>query len=284
MRLFKVIQTRQRIIFTLAIICLVLISSGLSEISFKSGSLADQKTIDEVKLLFNQLGNLQDILLIVTILVVIIVFVFTFLRSSNSYVVQKPKKIKIPIYFYLFLWVLLFVVFRRKVLFNKILLELPQQIQSTALFDRNVPESSLHPFSAWLSFGLSFLLILTIILIVGLLWKHPIIHKNVLKEISRFTEEAIEELQGGGDYKDVILRCYSEMCQVLYKNKGLKRSRHMTAREFERKLISSGLPPIPVQKLTVLFEGARYGNTHANLEQQTQAIDCLKEIREACGD
>ena len=91
-------------------------------------------------------------------------------------------------------------------------------------------------------------------------------------------ERALQALNDGLDLKNVILRCYSQMAQVLKREQGLEMEVAMTAREFERLAEARGVPPAPVHKLTQLFEAARYGHRPPGPGDERQAVDCLTAI------
>jgi hypothetical protein len=91
-------------------------------------------------------------------------------------------------------------------------------------------------------------------------------------------ERALQALNDGLDLKNVILRCYSQMAQVLKQEQGLELEAVMTAREFERLAEARGMPPAPVQQLTQLFEAARYGRRPPDPVDERQAIECLTAI------
>jgi len=93
---------------------------------------------------------------------------------------------------------------------------------------------------------------------------------------------ALEGLQSGGDFRNIVLRCYSEMCQVFDRRRGIQRPEAMTPREFEKQLGSLGLPIEPISRLTRLFEEVRYGAREPGQEQERQATECLAAIIQAC--
>jgi hypothetical protein len=95
-------------------------------------------------------------------------------------------------------------------------------------------------------------------------------------------ERALQALNDGLDLKNVILRCYSQMAQVLKREKGLEMEAAMTPREFERLAEARGMPPVPVQQLTQLFEAARYGHQPPDPFDERQAIECLTAIVRYC--
>ena len=84
--------------------------------------------------------------------------------------------------------------------------------------------------------------------------------------LSLQAELALRALESGESFKNVIVRCYTEMSLILQREQGLALEETMTAQEFERLLIARGIPHPPIDQLTCLFEAARYG------------IDRLKEI------
>lgn len=102
---------------------------------------------------------------------------------------------------------------------------------------------------------------------------------------SRLAEEAesaLRDLQAGGDLRDVVRRCYCEMTRILREERGLRRPRAMTPREFERRLREAGVAERPVSRLTQLFESVRYGDRRPNAREEREAQECLREIAAAC--
>jgi hypothetical protein len=91
-------------------------------------------------------------------------------------------------------------------------------------------------------------------------------------------KNAMQALQSGDDFKNVIIHCYLQMTNTLKEERGIERSHEMTAREFQDWLEFKGLPHIPVQNLTNLFEKVRYGQQHLGENDQKIALDSLREI------
>jgi hypothetical protein len=91
-------------------------------------------------------------------------------------------------------------------------------------------------------------------------------------------EWALQALKMGLDLKNVIVRCYWQMGQVLQEEQGIEMQTTMTVREFERLLEARGVPPLPVHQLTQLFEMARYSHRATSAEDERQAIDALTAI------
>jgi hypothetical protein len=109
--------------------------------------------------------------------------------------------------------------------------------------------------------------------------------KSSRKPMDRLADEArksIQEIESGGDIKDIVIRCYFEMIEAVKEQHGLKRGRGTTTRELETKLESMGLPATHVRRLTRIFEKVRYGAKQINKEEEDEAVSCLRAIVEAC--
>jgi hypothetical protein len=91
-------------------------------------------------------------------------------------------------------------------------------------------------------------------------------------------ELALQALKRGIDLKNVIVRCYWEMGQVLRQEQGIEMEAAMTVREFENLLMARGVPHPPVHQLTRLFESVRYGRRAVSADEERRAVDCLTAI------
>ena len=91
-------------------------------------------------------------------------------------------------------------------------------------------------------------------------------------------KNAMKALQAGGDFRNVIVDCYLQMTNVLQEECGIERSHQMTAREFQDWLEFKGLPRIPMQNLTNLFEKVRYGKQQFDQSDEKIALDSLSEV------
>jgi hypothetical protein len=91
-------------------------------------------------------------------------------------------------------------------------------------------------------------------------------------------EYAIQALQQGLDFRNVIVQCYRQMSAALQKEQGIELENSMTAREFERLLEAKGLPRDPVHQLTQLFETARYSLRQFTPTDEQTAFECLCTI------
>ncbi len=101
-------------------------------------------------------------------------------------------------------------------------------------------------------------------------------------DIRKEAELAVQALKAGQKLENVILRCYHEMSMSLQESQGIERERSMTVGEFEALLKTRGFPADPVQRLSSLFEIARYGNRPMHESDEDQAIESLDAIVDFC--
>jgi hypothetical protein len=101
-------------------------------------------------------------------------------------------------------------------------------------------------------------------------------------EIRKEAELAVQALQAGQRLENVILRCYEQMSQSLRESQGIERDHAMTVGEFGASLKARGFPADPVQRLSALFEIARYGNLSLHKKDEALAIESLSAIIEFC--
>jgi hypothetical protein len=104
-----------------------------------------------------------------------------------------------------------------------------------------------------------------------------------LERLAESAQHTIDSLQAGGDFEVSVIRCYQEMSRVVKDEKGIARETAMTAREFEDRLISKGLPQDAIRTLTRLFEQVRYGGMVTGSAELDTALACLTDIVNACG-
>lgn len=104
-----------------------------------------------------------------------------------------------------------------------------------------------------------------------------------LQRLAREAEQALEQLDTGGDLGETITRCYAQMGRVLARQRGLHRQKTMTPREFEQHLAAAGLRDEHIRRLTRLFERFRYGAGRAGKREEDEAVACLTAIVQAYG-
>lgn len=136
---------------------------------------------------------------------------------------------------------------------------------------------------AWaLAIGLALLIAAVLVGTVYLIWRSRRKPDDSLEWLAREAQGALDALHGGADLKDTVLRCYFEMSRVLSEERGIRRERAMTPREFEVRLAELGLPEPHIRQLTRLFEGVRYGSRVTDEREADQAVASLSAIVEAC--
>lgn len=135
----------------------------------------------------------------------------------------------------------------------------------------------------WVTYLIGFIIIMILLALAYFLYQRSTRREEEQELLSTKARVALEEIQSGADFRNVILRCYYEMSQIILRDRGLDRKRWMTAREFEIRLVRAGLPAGPVKHLTRLFELVRYGAYDPSHEQELLAIDSLTAIAQAGG-
>lgn len=106
--------------------------------------------------------------------------------------------------------------------------------------------------------------------------------RTELDAFAQQAETALQQIRAGTDLRDAVLRCYAEMSLVVREQRGIRRERSVTAREFTDYLIGASLPRDAVLRLTSLFEKARYSSKPTTGEDEAEAVASLSAIVEAC--
>jgi hypothetical protein len=158
----------------------------------------------------------------------------------------------------------------------------PARTSADAALQAAPPDIEADP-PEWLSIIVSVGIILLLAVLAGTLQRRRRTGPGHLDRLAQPAHEAVAHLRAGADLKDVIVRCYAEMCQVVSDRRGVRREKAMTPREFEDRLTSLGLPADQVLRLTRLFESVRYGARTPGLREEQEAVACLTAIAEACG-
>lgn len=156
--------------------------------------------------------------------------------------------------------------------------QLQTTVEATTTFSPDPP--------AWISVMTVLLAALLIsALIIGvfmLVRRRKAQQKSPLEKLAGEAQTAIEALQAGRDFKSTIIHCYQEMVKVVEEEKGIYRETAMTPREFEASLIGKGLPQVPIQTITRLFEKVRYGSLVIDAGEENLAFASLSDIVNAC--
>jgi len=116
----------------------------------------------------------------------------------------------------------------------------------------------------------------------GKIWRYNIKGSH-LPELGALAGAAAADIRSGMSLKNVVLRCYRDMSNLLSEHKKILFPKVMTAREFERKLSQVGVKDEHVSRLTRLFELVRYGGRDVSKEEEHEAIACLEAIEQEYG-
>jgi hypothetical protein len=141
---------------------------------------------------------------------------------------------------------------------------------------------SAPPWAVWAaSLGLALLIVGIIALVTWLVIRRRKKQEPVL-HIAQEAQNALDEIQTGHDLRNVIIRCYFEMSDILNQTRGIQRGVDMTPHEFQKRLEENGLPREPVHQLTSLFEEVRYGQKPLGPPEEQRAITSLSAIASYC--
>lgn len=105
---------------------------------------------------------------------------------------------------------------------------------------------------------------------------------KVANALKHEVETALQEVYDGGDLRNIIIRSYLQMMNIVKIEHGIERNEAFTPREFEMLLEAQGVPAEPIRMLTTLFERVRYGSKSTTEADEREAIACLTSIRTAC--
>ena len=153
-------------------------------------------------------------------------------------------------------------------------------LPDTGTFDPNAapPESIV-----WITtLAVALVIVVILVLAVLIILRSRRREESAVDRIALEVQSALDDLQSGGDLRNVVVRCYSEMVQTLKKERNIQRSGSLTPREFEESLYTLGFPNRPVSELTRLFESVRYGRKDITRREELIAVDSLSAILDAC--
>ncbi len=266
-----------------AILAMVALAAGLSQVELSQGTMFEPDILNELRGLLGQFGRFRN-MFIVFLIVCFIYVMFHFRRSRQmGALARAPRKRPslLVTMLQIVLWAIALLIIRSRLAESSF-----QFVGSSAVVAPSfstpgpIPEISTN-IPEWFSF--SFSLAIFVLVILGAWW---FLHRrkktaNPLEQVAQEAQFALEDLQSGADLRNVILRCYYDMGQAVRSQRGIRRSRDMTAREFETRLIDLGLPSESVHQLTRLFESVRYGDKTPSETTERQAMACLKAIVDA---
>jgi hypothetical protein len=136
--------------------------------------------------------------------------------------------------------------------------------------------------SSWTSYLVALLILLAVVGVWGwLVWRKRKMNAPYA-ELAEITQSALDDIEAGKDWGDTILNSYYRMNKVVANWRDIRRKAGMTPAEFADYLVLAHLPRAAVFRLTVLFEGVRYGNKTSTRKDVQEAVDCLTAILDYC--
>ena len=270
------------VLVAIAVIAMIPMASGISNLSMRPGTLLEESTIRELRALLTASGTAWNLFTILILLLPVLILAVYFYQPSKKQAKHTRKNRSLATIIQVLLWIVALVLLRRRLKLDKLNLDFvnnaAQSLSEIDFTPADVPVTSLP---AWITFLISFFLIGFLFF---LLWRYrrPTERLPVLSElISKQADTTIDELNLGIEFREVITKCYYEMNKVLLDHRGIKRKQHITPREFETRLVDLGFPCASVSELTRLFEMVRYGKIEPDEGQKTRAVDCLGIISNA---
>ena len=257
-------------ILGVVIILVILLASGIEDISLKPARIYDFQT------------NLNAwFVLFSTIIFASIIFLLIFRPKIRRNFKPAPKTSLLSIVLQLLLWIVVLYLLRERL---PILAPLQQAFSSDnpsgdITTTVELPVTVFHSFSPeWLLYVLSGAAISAGGLLIYFMYRNVLESKFKRTEVIEQAQNALNEIKSGSEINNTIIRCYANMCKVLDREHGIRRHVSMTSREFEHNLVRIGLPEAPIQELTRLFEKVRYGSNLDTQPERESAISCMQAI------
>jgi uncharacterized protein DUF4129 len=103
----------------------------------------------------------------------------------------------------------------------------------------------------------------------------------IVEETINVLQDGVQELMGGADARASILECYRRLCSIF--DSRLDKAHHpLTARELQEIMIRQlKLSARSLNRLTELFEEARYSQHSITIGMKEDAISALREIEDS---
>jgi len=269
----------------ITLLAIMLLTAALPRLELRPGSFFTPQARAELKALLSQFVVYRNPLLALITALMILVFVWSiYARRKTPALPPAPRK-KRSIWatlIHVILWTIALIIIRRQLMQGGFKLNPPQVGNIPSLSAPNPYQVVAANIPDWFAFLFSLLLVLLLGVILWRAWqrrRRP--PKPALELLVQEARSARQALQAGEDFRNVILRCYYEMGQVLDRQRGIRRKEGMTAREFQHRLVNLGLPEEPVGQLTRLFEMVRYGAKEPGKQAERQALECLEAIVQA---
>jgi hypothetical protein len=271
----------------MAILAIILLAAGLSQMELRTGTLFARETLEELYSLVLKFDIFRGVLIILFILapLYLLVMVRRIRKSGPVEPIVVPRRRTSWVVFFVqaVMWAIAILILRRRLAEGALSFTPPEGADMPGFTFNGAADAVTANVPDWVSYLSSFLLILLVVVIAWVIWKRRQASAGTLEVLAHEAQFALDELQSGEDFRDVILRCYYEMARAVDRHRGLRRKSGMTPREFEVRLVALGLPEQPVCQLTRLFEAVRYGARQMDQTAERQAAECLHAIVAASG-
>lgn len=264
----------------------ILVAASLGDVSFSPGYALLRRGETDFGFL-GQLGLAPENTLLDTVIVVLYAFGLLMVPVSILLmIISRQARRWILRSLSILLWIVaIYLVMRsRPEFFPEVELEMQSALPTDGALYLSLDFPDSPPWwIAWaMAIGLALFVSAVLVTTGWLIWRSRVQPPDSLQQLAREAQGALEALKGGADLKDTVIRCYFEMNRVLNEERGVRRERAMTPREFEVRLGELGLPEQPVVQLTRLFESARYGTTVTGEREADRAVASLSAIVDAC--
>lgn len=269
----------------LTILIVIFLASGISGVEFQPGTIAsqDKENTELVPFKLPKISNTSWFYILLCIIwVALPVSIIFFIKYPEVRKRTLQGLIYVAIY-----GLILFLLSRKVREPPPELEEIENSLVESTVIDTHRKASEFISSVAEADPNLNIILDITLLILVGILvWylfqRYFLKPPSATDQLKAEVESAINEIESGVDLRNVIVRCYMDMCQILADRRGIQREQTMTPREFELELQKLGFPPSAVQRLTRLFELVRYGNDQLDLAAEQEAIYCLTTIADSC--
>jgi hypothetical protein len=274
------------LISVVAVVATILVAASLGDVSFSPGYALLRRGEAELGL-FSQLGLAPENTFLDRLIVVLYAFGLLMVPVSILLIIisRQARKWMVRI-LGIAIWIAaIYLVMRSR---PEFLPEMQLETQSALASDDARYLSLDFPadppwWTAWvMAIGLALFVSAVLVVTGWLIWRSRLKPSDSLEQLAREAQGALDALKGGAELRDTVMRCYFEMSRVVSEERGIRRERAMTPREFEVRLGELGLPERDVVQLTRLFEGVRYGSKETGEREADQAIASLSAIVDAC--
>ncbi len=275
---------------TIVVIALVVLASGLSQSQFRPITLGSYQPAGGVgsPLGSPAFGLVRRSVAVIFLLVLGALFVYVLVKSSATRRELAKRVLTAFVLLVLFYALLTLIQHLPKATDEEVSVAPAPTVVATPAAKPPVLAPVIREPPAWFVGVTGGIVIMVILAAMWLVVRQ----RNTLVEVEQPVEAelvvkeargALEQLQAGGNVRDVVLRCYLEMSRVLSERRAIRREQAMTPREFEQRLVAAGIRDEHIRRLTQLFERIRYSVKTPDRRDEDEAQACLTAIIAAYG-